>query len=74
MIFQLYVTWADPEIFKRRGRTSKRQKKNAIGSIRDVYDLGARCFLYTYVWYDFFHLQMEVWYVCVGDDFCTRKS
>ena len=34
---QCQLAWADPEIFKRRGRTSKskkKKKKNAIGSIR----------------------------------------
>ena len=83
-LFNTHVTWADPELFKRRGRTSIGKKKMPKG----VYDvcLGARCFLYacTYVWYDFFHSQMEVRYVCVcvcvlgggveGHDFCTRKS
>ena len=52
MINYVCHAWADPEIFKRRGQTSKSKKKRQKG----VYDvcLGARCFLYTYVWYNFF--------------------
>ena len=41
---------------------------------KGVYDvcLRTQCFLYTYVWYDFFHSQMEIQYD-VGAWFLNKK-